>query len=143
MTRKSIKRISGLDEYYKELSKLLSCEESDLSELDGDGKHINSYFGTNELMFETKYLGLIINNIFIGDISLVTDIEGNKYVMEKSKDGSIKIFSNSLDIPILNIRINDIRLTALNIAVQIVKVNPMTDVIKLSKKIEDYITGGL
>lgn len=63
--------------------------------------------------------------------------------MEKSKDGSIKIFSNSLDIPILNIRINDIRLTALNIAVQIVKVNPMTDVIKLSKKIEDYITGGL
>jgi hypothetical protein len=143
MTRKSIKRISGLDEYYKELAKLLSCEESDLSELDGDGKHINSYFGTNELMFETKYLGLIINNIFIGDISLVTDIEGNKYVMEKSKDGSIKIFSNSLDIPILNIRINDIRLTALNIAVQIVKVNPMTDVIKLSKKIEDYITGGL
>lgn len=143
MTRKSIKRISGLDEYYKELVKLLSCEESDLSELDGDGKHINSYFGTNELMFETKYLGLIINNIFIGDISLVTDIEGNKYVMEKSKDGSIKIFSNSLDIPILNIRINDIRLTALNIAVQIVKVNPMTDVIKLSKKIEDYITGGL
>lgn len=143
MTRKSIKRISGLDEYYKELAKLLSCEESDLSELDGDGKHINSYFGTNELMFETKYLGLIINNIFIGDISLVTDIEGNKYVMEKSKDGSIKIFSNSLDIPILNIRINNIRLTALNIAVQIVKVNPMTDVIKLSKKIEDYITGGL
>jgi hypothetical protein len=143
MTRKSIKRISGLDEYYKELAKLLSCEESDLSELDGDGKHINSYFGTNELMFETKYLGLTINNIFIGDISLVTDIEGNKYVMEKSKDGSIKIFSNSLDIPILNIRINDIRLTALNIAVQIVKVNPMTDVIKLSKKIEDYITGGL
>lgn len=143
MTRKSIKRISGLDEYYKELAKLLSCEESDLSELDGDGKHINSYFGTNELMFETKYLGLIINNIFIGDISLVTDIEGNKYVMEKSKDGSIKIFSNFLDIPILNIRINDIRLTALNIAVQIVKVNPMTDVIKLSKKIEDYITGGL
>ena len=94
-------------------------------------------------MFDTKYLGLTINNIFIGDISLVTDIEGNKYVMEKSKDGSIKIFSNSLDIPILNIRINDIRLTALNIAVQIVKVNPMTDVIKLSKKIEDYITGGL
>ena len=143
MTRKSIKRISGLDEYYKELAKLLSCKESDLSELDGDGKHINSYFGTNELMFETKYLGLTINNIFIGDISLVTDIEGNKYVMEKSKDGSIKIFSNSLDIPILNIRINDIRLTALNIAVQIVNVNPMTDVIKLSKKIEDYITGGL
>ena len=137
---KSFKRIKGLDKYYKEIASKLGCNESDLVELDGDGKHINSYFGTNELMFETIYLGLTINEIFIGDISLITDIEGIKYIMEKSRDGVIRIYSDQNKVPILDNKPINIKLIALDYASRITISNPIVDVIKLSKRIEEYLS---
>lgn len=140
---KSFDRIKGLEEYYEEIANRLSCKESDLVELEGDGKHLNSYFGTNELQIENLLLGLELNNIIIGDISLITDIEGIKYVMEKKKDGSMKVYGNYLNNPsIINSRIEDIRFTSLKLAVCVANSNPLTDVIKLSKRIENYILTG-